>query len=188
MFFVDGHDLFNGSIDDFIFAIQNSLNITSDVLLSFQDMDLDLHSDSYMTGQISLAEIHKVYSDQRLVQNYIKIPPLKVKIIEMSSCFKTQLLKLKMENMEALKAKKDNPYLNKGDCENPIAIEDDVLEQREMEETDEVIVIDDDDVNDGSVLQQEIQKITRPFVKCRRKTMRIFQSNVRGSSSILRFT
>lgn len=185
VFFVDDHDLFNGSIDDFIFAIQRSLNIKSDILLTFQDMELDLHSDSYMTGQISLAEIHKIYSDKRLVQNYIKIPPLKVKIIEMASCFKMQLVKLKMENLEALKDKKDNPYLNRGDCENPISIEDDGIVQNFLVDDDDVIVIDDDG-SDRSEKQR--QKITRPYVKRTRKTKRIFQLDVRGSSSVLRFT
>ena len=85
VFFVDSKDLFYGSIDEFIFVLLKSLHINTDVILHFQDMDLDLHSDSYMTGQLSLQEIHNVYKDLRLVQNYTldKIPPLKVKILEM---------------------------------------------------------------------------------------------------------
>jgi hypothetical protein len=179
VFFGKDFSLFDGPIDDFIYAVKQSLNIPNDVVLEFQDMQLQLHSDSYMTNSLSLSGIHKVYTDMRIGQNYLgKIPPLKIKIMAMISCFSIQLDRLKEANQEALAKKSNNPYIDKGDCENPISIDDDPKFTN-----DEVIVIDDDDDLDVG----KKVKITRPF-KRNKKSKRIVQKDLRGSSSILRFT
>jgi hypothetical protein len=178
VFFDADARLFNGPIDDFIYAIQQCLNIRNDVVLEFQDMDLQLHSDSYMTNSLCLVQLFKIYTDMRTCQNYSgKIPPLKIKIMPMVSCFKRQLDHLKRSIQDAQVNKKINPYLDKGDMENPISIDDDP----KVHSKDEVIVIDDED-------EVEKTKITRPFTRHKKMVKRIVQKDIRGSSSLLRFT